>query len=301
VRSSRRWPRRRCRPRSRPFAERTLPGAESVVRVRRRSLPCATASEKGPSVPPGSGAGDGEPPGPAGTDTTAPNFALAPGGVPRRRARSGNHRAGGVCGCLRGFGHAHTARAKARSLGLRLPRRRGLASASSFTLASATARLPAGRPRAVTMRLPRSVRAALRDERSVSATLAFKIPGGGRTLLPRRPITLSRAAGLRRVVGRAIRLGGICSEPCTIRGRLALSRREARRVRLRTRSTGPVTVAAGTVRASSPPATLALRVGRACRRALRRARSSAKPTLEALIRGATGPEERATRRLVLRR
>ena len=153
----------------------------------------------------------------------------------------------------------------------------------------------------MTLQLPRAVKAALRDESALRATLRVRIPGEGRTLNLRQPITLNHAAGLRRAVGRGLRLGGICSESCTLGGSLELSRSDARRIRLKASGNGPVRVAGGEVRASPSGSRLTLRFKSAYRRALLRARRSLKPTLEAIVRGVTGPEERATRRLVLRR
>jgi subtilisin-like proprotein convertase family protein len=249
------------------------------------------------SVPPGGG-----PPGTAGVDSTAPNFALAPTEEHLSGARTrGLTVLAGCASACKVSATLTTSARKARSLGLRVPRRRGSASAGGFKLASTTARLRAGSPRSVTLRLPRAAKTALRDESALRATLSVKIPAGGRTPVLRQPISLTRAAGLRRVVRRGLRLGGICSEGCTLRGRLELTRREARRVGLRARGGGPVTVAAGNARASSSRSRLTLKVSAAFRRTLLRTRRSLKPTLEALVRGATGPEEHAARRLVLRR
>jgi hypothetical protein len=101
-------------------------------------------------------------------------------------------------------------------------------------------------------------------------------------------------------VARGLRLRGICSESCTLRGSLELARRDARRVGLRAAGSGPVQLAGGNARASLSPSRLILTFGRAYRRALPRLRGSLTPSLRVVIRGATGPEARATQRLVLR-
>jgi subtilisin-like proprotein convertase family protein len=258
------------------------------------------------SVPPETTTGGGPPetgpPPGAGVDTAAPNFALAPTEeyLSDALTRGVTVLAGCASACKVSATLTMPAR-KARSLGLRSPRRGGSASAGGFKLGSTTARLQPGSPRSVTLRLPRAAKTALRDESALRAMLSVKIPAGGRTPVLRQPISLTHAAGLRRVVRRGLRLGGICSEGCTLRGRLELSRREARRVGLRARGGGPVTVAAGSARASASRSRLTLKFSGAYRRTLLRTRRSLKPTLEALVRGATGPEEHATRRLVLRR
>jgi hypothetical protein len=167
-------------------------------------------------------------------------------------------------------------------------------------LASTTERLTAGTPKAVTLRLARVAGAALRGRSSLRATLSLKIPANGGTRQLREPIKLDQAAGLRRVVRRGLRLAGICSERCTLGGSLDLSRRDARRVGLTVPRSGVVTVAGGNARASTSRSQLTLKVNSSYRRALLRVRRTVKPTLVALVRGVTGPEERATRRLVLR-
>lgn len=120
-------------------------------------------------------------------------------------------------------------------------------------------------------------------------------------MLLRQPIALNHSAGLRRIVGRGLPLRGVCSESCTLTGNLELSRRDARRVGLKAPGSGPVTVADGEARVTSSAVRLTLKFRRAYRRALLRAHGSLKPTLEASVKGATGPEEHATRSLILRR
>jgi subtilisin-like proprotein convertase family protein len=253
-------------------------------------------------VPPPPAGGGPPPGGTSAVDTTAPNFALASTEEHLGDAVARGLRVLAGCASACKISATLTIPARlARSLGLRPPRSSASASASSFKLASTTERLRAGSPRAVTLRLPRAAKAALRRRSSLRATLTLKIPGDRRTLPLRQTITLSRAAGLRRVVRRGLRLAGICSERCTLRGSLDLSRREARGIGLRVRGNAPVTVAGGGARASTSRSQLTLKVDSSYRRALLRVRRTLKPTLEALIRGATGPEERAARRLVLRR
>jgi subtilisin-like proprotein convertase family protein len=243
------------------------------------------------SVPPGTAAG-GAPPVTGGADTTAPNFALAP-----TEAHLADSLARGLpvlAGCASACNASATLTIPARTarrLGLRLHR----------TLATTRARLEAGRPRALKLRLSRAARAALHDETSVRATLAFRLSGEGRTLLLPQPVTLTRAAGLRRIASRGLRLGGICSERCSLSGSLSLRRREARGIGLRAPGSGPITMAQGAARASSSRISLTLRVASSHRRALSRVRRALKPTLETLVRGATGPGERASLRLLLRR
>jgi subtilisin-like proprotein convertase family protein len=235
-------------------------------------------------------------------DTSAPHFALAPTEeyFTDALARGLTVLAGCASSCKVSATLTIPA-TKARSLGLRSRGRRASASARGVTLASRTARLGAGDSGAVTLRLSRAAKAALRGESSLRARLGFKISVGGRTVLLRQPLTLGQAVGLRRIVGSGLRLGGVCSEPCTLTGNLELSRRDARRVGLKAPGSGPVTVADGEARAGSSAARLILKFRSAYRRALLRVRGSLKPTLEASVRGDTGPEERATRRLVLRR
>jgi hypothetical protein len=185
----------------------------------------------------------------------------------------------------------------ARPLGLRSPRKR----AGSVTLASKSLRLAAGRPGVATLGFTRAAKAALRHRSSLRATLTFKVSGGGGRVSLRQPLALTHSAGLRRVVRSGLRLGGVCSESCNLRGNLQLSRRDARRAGVKAPGSGPVAVADGAVRATPRGGRLTLKVRSAYRRALLRVRGSLRPTLEAFIRGDTGPEEHATRGLTLRR
>jgi subtilisin-like proprotein convertase family protein len=246
------------------------------------------------SVPPPA-AGGGPPPGTNTVDTTAPNFALAP--TEEHLGDAVGRGLSVLAGCASACRISATLTIPARlarSIGLS-PRGRG-----SFTLASTTARLRAGTPSPITLRLARAARAALRGRSSLRAMLSLKLPANGRTLQLREPIKLDQAAGLRRVVRRGLRLAGICSERCTLRGSLDLSRRDARRLGLRAPGSGLVTVAGGNARASTSHSQLTLKVDSSYRSALHRVRRPVKPTLVALIRGVSGPEQRATRRLVLR-
>ena len=234
-------------------------------------------------------------------DTSAPTFALAPTEeyFTDALARGVSVLAGCASSC-KVSGTLTVPATTARRLGLRSPGKRASASVRSFTLASKTAQLRAGSSGAVTLRLSRAAKAALRGESSLKATLGFKISAGGRTVHLRQSITLSHSSGLRHIVGSGLRLRGVCSESCTLTGNLELTRRDARRIGLKAPGSGPVTVADGAARVTSSAGRLTLKFRSAYRRALLRARGSLKPTLEASVRGDTGPEERATRRLILR-
>jgi subtilisin-like proprotein convertase family protein len=230
-------------------------------------------------------------------DTTAPHFAVAPTEEHLTDALKRGLTVLAGCSSACSVSAALTMpAAKARRAGLRSPGRR----TSAFTLGKATVRLRARESRAVTLRLTRAVRAATRDESSLKAALGLRLSASGRAMRLRQAITLNKGAGLRRVVARGLRLRGICSESCTLRGSLDLARRDARRVGLSAPGSGPVKLAGGDARASLAPSRLSLMVESAHRRALRRLRRTLTPTLRVLIRGATGPEARATRRLVLR-
>jgi subtilisin-like proprotein convertase family protein len=235
-------------------------------------------------------------------DTTASTFAIAPSEeyLTDALARGLSVLAGCASSCKVSAKLTIPA-AKARTLGLRRPGKRASAGARRFTLATKTVRLAAGRSSAVTLALSRAAKAALRDESSVKATLGFTISARGRSMSLRRSVALSHAVGLRRTVRRGMRLYGICSEPCTMRGRLVLSRRDARRVGLKGPRRGPVALAQGQARASRSASRLTLKVRRSYRRTLLRTRRTLTPTLEAVVRGDQGPQQRASRRLVLRR
>jgi hypothetical protein len=161
--------------------------------------------------------------------------------------------------------------ARARRLGLRSPR--GRASGRIVSLASRTAQLSAADYRAVTLQFSRAAKAALRDEASVKTTLGLAVSAGGRTVaLRRHALTLSGSAGLRRAVRRGLPFAGACSDPCTLRRSLLVSRREARRLGLRGRGGGSLRFGGGDARASSMPSRLVLRIERRYRSALLRAR-----------------------------
>jgi subtilisin-like proprotein convertase family protein len=242
------------------------------------------------------------PPDPSGDDTTAPDFALA-----RREEhltdalKQGATVLAGCASACKLSAKLTIPAARARRLGLGPPGRRASPSARAV-LAMRAVRLRAGENRAVRLPLSRAAKAALRDERSVKATLDLKLSASGRTVTLRRvAITLSRAARLRRVVRRGLVFVGACSEACDLRGGLLLSAREARRLGLRVRTGQMLKVAGGELRASSSPSRLVLRIGGRYRRALLRARPGVRATLETVVRGATGPERRLSRRLTLHR
>jgi hypothetical protein len=136
----------------------------------------------------------------------------------------------------------------------------------------------------------------------VKSTLDLEVSTGGRTVaLRRHPVMLSRSAGLRRVMRRGLQFAGACAEPCNLRGSLLLSRREARRLGLGGHGAGSLRLGGGDPRASSTPSRLVLRIDRRYRRAVLRGRRSVSATLEAVVSGTTGPEQRLNGRLWLHR
>ena len=230
-------------------------------------------------------------------DTTAPDVAIAPREEYLTDAlRRGLTVLAGCASACKLSATLSVPASRARALGLRTPRR-----SRTVRLAARTAKLGGGQYRALTLPFGRVAKAALRDERLVRATLNLKIAAAGRTLTLRRlGTTLSRSAGLRSAVRRGLRFAGVCSEACNLTGRLMVSRREARRLGLKVAGKA-VSIAGGQVRATSSASTLRLRIQRKYRRALLRARRGVSASVEALIRGATGPEQHATGRLDLHR
>jgi subtilisin-like proprotein convertase family protein len=255
-----------------------------------------------------------------GVDTTAPDFAIAPAEERLSDAVAG--RLTVLAGCAlacRVSAKLTVAARTARRLGLTAAARGtarngarraalagtratmgGPAAARSVSLGSSSARVSANAARALRVPLSRGARAALRGVRSLKATLSVHISGGARVVSLRRGITLHRRAGLRRIARSGLRLAGACSEACTLRGGLLIDAPTARRLGLTAPGGAPLTVASGTAPVSSTASRLNLRLTRSARRAVLRARRLT-PTLEALVSGATGPEQRAVSRLTLRR
>jgi subtilisin-like proprotein convertase family protein len=253
-----------------------------------------------------------------GIDTTAPDFAIAPAEERLSDAVAGRLTVLAGCASACRVSAKLTAPATtARRLGLTAGARasaqagrggladaraatRGSAAARSVLLGSSSARVSANRARALRVRLSRRARRALRGARPLKATLSVHVSAGGRAVSLRRSITLHRRVGLRRIARSGLRLAGACSEACTMRGGLVIDARTARRLGLKASGGGPLTVASGTAPVSSTGSRLTLRLTRSARGAVLRARMLTL-TLEALVSGATGPEQRAAGRLTLRR
>jgi Bacterial Ig-like domain len=227
------------------------------------------------------------------TDAAGPRFAIAPAEEHLADARAG--RLTVMAGCVASCRVAATL-----TLSGRIARRVGLGT-GSIQIGSASASPPRGGGTRVRIPLNRRARAALRLVRSVSATLNLTVADDGGRVVLRRPVVLSRAAGIARMASRGLRLWAACDTACGLRGQVTIGERTANRMGLRTSGRSAVAVGTGSSRAAAGTTSrLVLRLSRRSRRALLSSRGVS-ATLEATVTGASGPAQRAARRLTLRR
>ena len=248
-----------------------------------------TWTVQAPPTPPPSNPGPA-PGGPAPpADTTAPNFALVPTAHSWTDARAGRLRVlAGCASACRVSAKLTLSRAAARRLG------------TKRTLGSGSARLTRAGVRSVPVRMSAQARKAARRAPALKARLAISVQAGSSRVALSPTIALRSAGGLRSLSRRGLRLAGDCSERCWTTSQISISARERRRLDLAT-SGARVTVAAGApAGASAGPFTLTLRGQRPFRRALADS-GRLNASLDAAVRGATGPTTRATTGLKLRR
>jgi subtilisin-like proprotein convertase family protein len=232
-------------------------------------------------------------PQPPDLEPVAPSFLLAPG--EERIADALGSRLRAVAGC------ASACRIDARlTASPRAARNLGLGRRSTV-LGKGSQRLPGEGTATATVRLTKRARAALRRKKTANVSLRVKVSEGGRTLALTRTISLRRSAGLASVVSRGLRFWAVCSERCPLSGKLSLSPRDARRIGLKPRGSKRIRVAAGrTTAEADKPTRLTLKVGRAAKKALRKARR-VRTLLEAVAGGASEPRRTVGRTLTLRR
>ena len=161
-------------------------------------------------------------------------------------------------------------------------------------LGRTTASLGAQRSKAIKVTLTRAGRAALRRASNYKAILAVTVDGAGDALRVNQSIAL-RKIDIARVARRGLAFAGRCSRSCSMTANLLLSPGEARRHGLRAPGRKAVPVAEAT--SSSK---LVLRLRKSSRERLLRARR-VNLTMEAKVSASTGPSNRASYRLTLRR
>jgi subtilisin-like proprotein convertase family protein len=233
------------------------------------------------------------PPPPPPPASEAPTFALAPAEERLADALAGRLTAVAACASACRVNARLTVSARAaRSLGL---------GRKSTALGSGSKRLTGAGTVSVGVRLKKRARAALGRRDAATATLRVTVTEGAKTLVLSRTISLRRSAGLRRIVSHGLRLWSVCSERCPLSGKLSVSAAVARRLGLKARGTARMDVASGraTVPAGSPTR-LTLKVHRAAKKALRKARR-VRTLLEAVAGTAPNPRRTAARGLTLRR
>jgi hypothetical protein len=177
-----------------------------------------------------------------------------------------------------------------------------LRSRSGRTLASGAHALDGGRSAAFTARLGRAGRKALRGRSRVRARLTVTLSSGGRSVLKAsRTVELRRDAGLRRIAKRGLRLWAAATRASSLSARLTLSGKEARRRHLtRARGSDRYALASGKVAAGGTSKPLTIRIVRASRRALAKARAVS-GRLELTAGAADGTSRAASMRTTLRR
>ena len=208
---------------------------------------------------------------------TAPDFAIVPLESDLSDAR--RNRLTVLAGC----GTACRVTAQLRSRGRR-----------PQLLGRTTASLGAQRSKAIKVTLTRAGRTALRRASNYKAILAVTVDGAGDALRVKQSIAL-RKVDIARVARRGLAFAGRCSRSCSMTANLLLSPGEARRHGLRAPGRKAVPVAEAT--SSSK---LVLRLRKSSRERLLRARR-VNLTMEAKVSASTGPSNRASYRLTLRR
>ena len=166
-------------------------------------------------------------------------------------------------------------------------------------LGRATKTLAAQAPSAIRVKLTQKGRSAVRRSARLQAKLSVKIAGSGRRVSLSRAVLIGHV-GLGRVAGRGLAFAGRCSEQCSLSAKLLMRAPDARRHGLKAPGARPVAVAGGSARSSAGTTRLVLRLTKASRKALRRARS-VNVTFEAVVRARSGPSHKASHRLTLRR
>jgi subtilisin-like proprotein convertase family protein len=226
-------------------------------------------------------------------DAVGPRFLLAPAEEHLADALAGRLTA--MAGCVAACRVTATL-----TLSGRTARRVGLG-AGSERIGRATVSTRRDGPTRLRVPLTRRARTVLRSAHSVTTTLNLTVADAGGRVALRRPVALSRAAGVRRVASRGLRLWAACDGGCSVHGRLTIGARTARRLGLRGSEGSAVAIGTGSARATAgTPSRLVLRLSRRSRRALRNSRGVS-ATLEAIVTGVSGPAGRAMRGLTLRR
>jgi hypothetical protein len=124
----------------------------------------------------------------------------------------------------------------------------------------------------VALKLTKRARAALRRRDSVGTTLTVTLVQGSTRLTLKRSVTLRRSAGLRRIARHGLRLWAVATPSTPLTGAVTVTARQARRIGLRPGKRKRLTVAAASATVSRTPGVIALKPGRAVRRAFTRAR-----------------------------
>jgi subtilisin-like proprotein convertase family protein len=166
-------------------------------------------------------------------------------------------------------------------------------------LGRAGATIAAQRSRPIKVKLTRKGRSALRKVSTLKARLRVTVDGAGPPLRLDQALVL-REVDLRRVARRGLPFTGKCAEQCSIAANLLLSARDARRHGLRAPGSEPLPVAGDSARPSATTSRLVLRLSKASRKALLRARR-VNLTLDAKVSAPPGPPHRTSYRLTLRR
>ena len=169
----------------------------------------------------------------------------------------------------------------------------------TVTLGSASKRRGSAGTLAMRVRLGKRARAALRKRSLTKATLRVTLTGA-RKLTIRRTVALRRSAGLRRIAGRGLRLWAACTPSCALSGELTLSASQARRLKLKPGRAKRYEAASGRTTATATPKLLTLRVRRAARKPLARARRVT-ALLEAVAAAPPSPSRTARLSTTLRR
>jgi hypothetical protein len=185
------------------------------------------------------------------------------------------------------------------SVSAKTARRLGLGRRTT-SLGNATSRRGSRGTAKVAVKLNRRARAALRGRALTKATLTVTLTEGGSKLTLKRTISVRRAAGLRRIAARGLRLWAACVRRCPLSAKLTLSAAQARKLGLRPGSAKRYELATRRITATRSAKTLSLAIRPGARKALSRARQVS-ALLEAVAGTAPDPVRVAKLSTTLRR
>ncbi|HET6745918.1 MAG TPA: hypothetical protein VFH90_08750, partial [Candidatus Limnocylindria bacterium] len=228
---------------------------------------------------------------------SAPSFAIAP--VEERLADALARRLtilGACASACRGSAKLSVSGKAARSLGLTKRR-----SSRPVSIGKGSGRRPSAGQLRYRIGLTKRARAALRDEKRVTAALSVLVAvDGGPDVKLKSSVRLRSTAGLGSVARNGLRVRAACSRTCPFEAGLYLSPRTARKLGLKAKGSKTIRVASRRASVSTRGRELKLKMARSTRAAAARQKRMSL-TLRAVAGASSAPTRKASRTLTLRR